>query len=123
MEDRYGSRDDNLEDELEAAPSVELSPTSRLLRQAKQRKKQTGDSRIRSEMSKYEAFSYAARDSNILYWWKCNETLLPLLARIARIILAIPPSSCKECGDRQKVQTWPEEGGAVDCDQGKSFQG
>ena len=95
LEDRYGSRDDNLEDELEAAPSVELSPTSRLLRQAKQRKKQTGESRIRSEMSKYEAFSFAARDSNILYWWKCNETLLPLLARIAHIILAIPSSSAK----------------------------
>jgi hypothetical protein len=46
-------------------------------------------------MEKYELYSFAPRNSNILYWWKTNEMMFPLLAKIARTILAIPSSSAK----------------------------
>ena len=46
-------------------------------------------------MEKYESYSFAPRNANILYWWKTNEMMFPLLAKIARTILAIPSSSAK----------------------------
>ena len=39
-------------------------------------------SRLKSEMERYESYSYAHRHCNILYWWKTNEALFPLLAKI-----------------------------------------
>ena len=51
--------------------------------------------KLKSEMIKYESFSLSHREGNILYWWKTHSSLLPMLSRIARTILAIPSSSAK----------------------------
>ena len=46
-------------------------------------------------MEKFEVFSMASKDVDILQWWKKHESVLPLLARIAKRVLAIPASSAK----------------------------
>ena len=51
--------------------------------------------KIRIEMEKFEVFSMASKDVDILQWWKKHESVLPLLARIAKRVLAIPASSAK----------------------------
>ena len=37
----------------------------------------------------------ASKDVDILQWWKKHESVLPLLAKIAKRVLAIPASSAK----------------------------
>ena len=71
-----------------------LSPTSRLKQQLK-KKSRVFESKVLKEMSIYEALPDAFKNSDILQWWKKHNTALPLLATLARVILAIPASSAK----------------------------
>ena len=50
---------------------------------------------IDKEIRRYESFSIAPKDVNILMWWKNHENVLPLLSQIARKVLTIPASSAK----------------------------
>ena len=75
--------------------NLELSPTSKLLKQARVRRSEYSASKFKVEMEKYESYTFAPRNSNILYWWKTNKIMLPLLAKIACTIVAIPSSSAK----------------------------
>ena len=86
--------DEEIDSEREET-NLELSPTSKLLKQARVKRSEHSASKLKLEMEKYESYSFAPRDSNILYWWKTNEMMFPLLAKIARTILAIPSSSAK----------------------------
>ena len=100
MNDKYGDDDDSTAGHRkqgdEDISDVELSPTSRLLKQARARKmNKSSCSKLKSEMIKYESFSVAPRESSVLYWWKNHASLLPILAKIARSILVIPSSSAK----------------------------
>ena len=92
---QYSVPDDVEEQETGEEVNLELSPTSRLLKQARLKKNDHSTSKLKSEMDKYESYSFAPRKSNILYWWKINESMFPRLAKIARTILAIPSSSAK----------------------------
>ena len=99
INEKYADEDDR-SDRVQAASNessgLDLSPTSRLLKQARSRRmEENPENKIKSEMIKYESFSLAPREGNILYWWKTHSSLLPLLSRIARTILAIPSSSAK----------------------------
>ena len=51
-------------------------------------------SKIRKEMELYESFSFAGK-GRFVGWWKRHEGVLPLLASVAKRILAIPASSAK----------------------------
>jgi hypothetical protein len=76
-----------------------VSPTSQLRKQkkARQQSTHTGDqlekreSSIDKELRRYETFSLAPKDVDILNWWKHHETVHPLLAKL----LTIPASSAK----------------------------
>ena len=50
---------------------------------------------MEQEMAQYEQMISPDRDSNILDFWKSHQVALPLLAKAARTILAIPASSSK----------------------------
>ena len=54
-----------------------------------------GSSKIRREMERYESFTNPGKSVNILHWWRKHEPILPILAKIARKIFAIPASSSK----------------------------
>ena len=43
----------------------------------------------------FEKMEAASKEENVLGWWKSEEKHLPLLAKLARRILAIPASSGK----------------------------
>ena len=77
------------------AVNLDLSPTSRLLQKSRLSRLDTGASKIRKEMAIYESYSFATKGSDVLGWWKIHEEHLPILAQIARKILAIPASSAK----------------------------
>ena len=53
------------------------------------------ETNMKIEMNRYESYSYASKDENILKWWKQHENILPLLSNIAKTVLAIPASSAK----------------------------
>jgi hypothetical protein len=88
------------EDTVDTPP---LSPTSQLRKQkkARQQRTHTGDqlenreSSIDKELRRYETFSLAPKDVDILSWWKSHENVLPLLAKLAKKVLTIPASSAK----------------------------
>ena len=82
---------DDILDEVDMAP---LSPTSKLLHQNQMMNEQQG-SKMEQEMAQYEQMISPDRDSNILDFWKSHQVALPLLAKAARTILAIPASSSK----------------------------
>ena len=92
------------EDDVEAAEAVEvdlpnasLSPTSKLLFNS-QREEQVRVSGLEQEMRRYEASGSPGRNVDVLDFWKQNQDVFPLLAKMARIVLAIPASSAKsEC--------------------------
>ena len=44
---------------------------------------------IEKEFNKYEAFSLPAKNVNILEWWKCHVTVLPLLSKSAKKVLRV----------------------------------
>ena len=46
-------------------------------------------------MDKYESFSIPSKTISVLAWWKLHCKILPILANIARSVLAIPASSAK----------------------------
>ena len=78
------------------SPNLELSPTSRLLKQARSRRmEESPNNKLKAEMTKYESFSLSHKQGSILFWWKTHSSLLPILSKIARRILAIPSSSAK----------------------------
>ena len=91
--------EDNAEQEdSDSDNNVELSPTSKLMKQSQARfdfSNRRNLTKIRIEMEKFEVFSMASKDVDILQWWKKHESVLPLLARIAKRVLAIPASSAK----------------------------
>ena len=92
-----GFHEENTED---TAP---LSLTSQLRKQmrARQHRTQTGDQMesrllpIDKELRRFESFSIAPKDVDILSWWKNHENVLPLLSQVARKVLTIPASSAK----------------------------
>ena len=47
------------------------------------------------EIKKYEGLAESGKDENILSLWKFYSNSLPILSKVARIILAIPASSAK----------------------------
>ena len=50
---------------------------------------------IDKEIRRYEGFSLAPKNVNILQWWKTHENVLPLLSKLAKKVLTIPASSSK----------------------------
>ena len=46
-------------------------------------------------MGTYEGLGNPGRGADILIWWRHNQEELPLLSKLARMILAIPASSAK----------------------------
>ena len=101
------NRMESLVDEIESVDededdddrqNVELSPTSKLMRQCKERfdlANKRNKPKIKIEMEMYELFSLQSKDCDVLSWWKQHENVLPLLAKIAKRVLAIPASSAK----------------------------
>ena len=90
-----------IEDDDEDNPP--LSPTSQLRKQMKasHQRSYTDDqidnilSPIDKEIRRYESFSIASKDVDILLWWKNHENVLPLLSKLAKKVLTIPASSAK----------------------------
>ena len=88
MNEKYRDTNDHVTETGEASDdgysALQLSPTSRLLRQAQSRRMDEDPvNKLKSEMIKYESFSLSHREGNILYWWKTHSSLLPMLSRIA----------------------------------------
>ena len=86
--------------ELEEANDVQLSPTSKLVKQHQAKMKRskninTKQTKIEIEMERYEGFSNPGRNVDVLQWWKARQTVLPLLANQAKRVLAIPATSSK----------------------------
>ena len=50
---------------------------------------------LEQEMRRYEASGNPGRNVDVLDFWKQNQDVFPLLAKMARIVLAIPASSAK----------------------------
>ena len=50
---------------------------------------------LQKEMVTYEKLGNPGRGADILIWWRHNQEELPLLSKLARMILAIPASSAK----------------------------
>lgn len=57
--------------------------------------------RLNLEIVNYQKFpmSRLAGEFCILAWWKSNENNFPILSKLARTVLAIPPSSSKPESD------------------------
>ena len=93
MEGKYLDQqgDDTLEVDL---PNPSLSPTSKLIFNSERGEvgRLTG---LEQEMRKYETLPNPGRNVDVLAFWKLHEEAFPLLARVARIVLAIPASSAK----------------------------
>ena len=94
MESKWGSDSEETQSQP-VALNLDLSPTSRLLQRSRLSRLDTGASKIRKEMAIYESYSFASKASDVLGWWRLHEEHLPILAQIARRILAIPASSAK----------------------------
>ena len=60
-----------------------------------QREEQVRVSGLEQEMRRYEASGNPGRNVDVLDFWKQNQDVFPLLAKMARIVLAIPASSAK----------------------------
>ena len=102
---------DNVNDELDlnegfiedyTEDNPPLSPTSQLRKQMARNRKTFTEDQIDHRLSpidkwirRYESFSIAPKDVDILMWWKNHENVLPLLSQIARKILTLPASSAK----------------------------
>ena len=75
-------------------PDPSLSPTSKLIHN--NRRTEVGVlSELQQEIKRYELCMNPGRDADVLAFWKLFAADLPNLARIARIVLAIPASSSK----------------------------
>lgn len=76
--------------------AAQLSPTSKLRNRLQMRTNlvdQMRQTKIRKEMEKYSSFSTPPQGVNVLSWWKRHESILPILAKLAKLVLAIPASS------------------------------
>jgi len=84
---------------LPSQPSPdELSPTSKLKRKFQSSQFESSlepQLQIDKEISTYENLPDADKNQNVLKWWKSVSSSLPLLAAVAREVLAIPASSTK----------------------------
>ena len=93
--------EENVTQEVGINSDVELSPNSGLISRhmAKIQNARTrfgvNQNKIRKEMDRYESFSIPDKNVNILVWWAQHEGVLPLLASLAKRVLAIPASSSK----------------------------
>ena len=86
------------EEDNDSTDSVELSPTSKLMKQCQERfdlANRKNKSKLRIEMDRYEVFSLQSKDCDVLSWWKTHENVHTLLAEIAKKVFAIPASSAK----------------------------
>ena len=101
MEEESELNEGFIEDDAEDIPP--LSPTSMLRKQMKARHQRTTTdnyldntlSPIDKEIKRFETFSIATKDVDILMWWKNHEHVLPLLSKLAKKVLTIPASSAK----------------------------
>ena len=90
----------------EEEDEIELSPTSKLRKKMSAERASRSSSRhqqlrpdhlcpIRKEMAQYEALTLARKETKVLDWWKTHETVLPILAKVAKKVLTVPASSAK----------------------------
>ena len=87
---------DNNNAATEVVGDKELSPTSKLKFEFELPvAEEIENCKIRKEMLMFEKMEAASKEENVLGWWKSQEKHLPLLAKLARRILAIPASSGK----------------------------
>ena len=94
MEARYMVPDEAGEPVEVELPDPSLSPTSKLIHN--NRRTEVGVlSELQQEIKRYELCMNPGRDADVLAFWKLFAADLPNLARIARIVLAIPASSSK----------------------------
>ena len=93
MEQKYMTQPD-LEDVEVDLPNPALSPTSKLIHN-NQRNEIGTLSELQQELKRYEACTNPGRDADVLSFWRLYQADLPNLARIAKIVLAIPASSSK----------------------------
>ena len=94
VEDNYGIA--NLDNNNDAAPGDEMSPTARLRLEMQEMEPPSMQiSKIKTEMAVYDTLEVIAKDADVLMWWKEHEQTLPLLSKFARRVLAIPASSGK----------------------------
>ena len=75
-------------------PDPALSPTSKLIHN-NQRNESGNLSELQKELKRYDACINPGRDADVLSFWRFYQSELPNLARIAKIVLAIPASSSK----------------------------
>ena len=75
-------------------PNPALSPTSKLLHN-NQRNESGTLTELQQELKRYDACTNPGRDADVLSFWRLYQADLPNLARIAKIVLAIPASSSK----------------------------
>ena len=97
MEERWGAMVTGvvgLQQEQMPVETTCLSPTSKLLMTNQGAREQEG-SPLQQEMKLYETYDSPSRSADICQWWKMYESTFPMLARMARMILAIPASSAK----------------------------
>ena len=97
MEQRWGamvSEVGSSQPESETVESGNLSPTSKLLKVTKGVRDLDGTP-LQQEMRLYEATDSPSRPCDICQWWKMFEPQFPMLAKLARMIFAIPASSAK----------------------------
>lgn len=95
IKERFGEEEQDIFDndpEIDVAP---LSPTSKLLHQNQVVAGHQGDSKMDKEMNTFEQMPNQDRNTNPLDFYRINEGSLPLLAKAARTIFAIPASSSK----------------------------
>ena len=95
------NEDDKDEEDNFPEVNVTLSPTSLLRKRflEKQQKTVTDErnqpSSLEREIMRYESFTLAPNDVDVLNWWKTHENAIPLLAKLAKHVLTIPASSSK----------------------------
>ena len=93
--------EESVREEVGTNDNADLSPNSKLIRRhmAKIQNARThfgvNQNKIRKEMDRYESFSIPGKNVSTLDWWKQHEAVIPLLASLAKRILAIPASSSK----------------------------
>ena len=93
MEARYMVQESVEPEEVEL-PDPALSPTSKLIHNNKRTEIGTL-SVLQQEIKRYELSVNPGRAADVLDFWRLFQGELPNLARIARIVLAIPASSSK----------------------------
>ena len=75
-------------------PNPSLSPTSKLIFNS-QRESVDRSTPFQQEQRRYEDLPNPGRNADVMAFWKLHEEPLPLLSRMARIVLAIPAASSK----------------------------